>query len=550
MREIDRSQGAQFRFNRNANIGEAGAEDDDEFLFQSFFETGDYRELRSTASPKRIVVGRTGSGKTALLRNLSHNEDHVIEIDPENLSLNFIANNDVLRFFEGIGVKLDLFYALLWKHMLAVELIRSKYQLTTEEKTNSWIGNVRDSLRKKDQTKERALTYLKDWGDKFWIETDHRVKELTTKLAGELSAESGLKVAEFALGAKAAASMSAEQKLEVLHRGQRVVNAVQVRELSDVIRFLNEDVFVDSQKPYFITIDKLDENWVEDKLRFRLIRALIEAVRAFQKVQNVKVIVALRHDLLRKVFEETADAGFQEEKYEASFLRLRWTRSQIEELVDRRVAVLVREQYTSRPIKLRDLFPERVNGRTFFIDYFIQRIALRPRDAILFVNECISRSESQGQVKAATIFEAERDYSRLRRKSLIYEWQGLYPSLENSLKLIERMPAEFRLSAVSGDNADQVIEALASLDGEAGDPCIRAATRFINSETASKHGVIAEIFRALFDVGAVGLRLEGGSGPIWSQESTAPPASQLKPSTKALVHPMFWQALATQFNNA
>src|SRR3989442_900224 len=142
MREIDRSQGAQFRFNRNANIGEAGAEDDDEFLFQSFFETGDYRELRSTASPKRIVVGRTGSGKTALLRNLSHNEDHVIEIDPENLSLNFIANNDVLRFFEGIGVKLDLFYALLWKHMLAVELIRSKYQLTTEEKTNSWIGNV------------------------------------------------------------------------------------------------------------------------------------------------------------------------------------------------------------------------------------------------------------------------------------------------------------------------------------------------------------------------------------------------------------------------
>jgi hypothetical protein len=172
---------------------------------------------------------------------------------------------------------------------------------------------------------------------------------------------------------------------------------VQLKELAVVVRFLNEDVFTDDQKPYYVTIDKLDEEWVDDRLRFRLIRPLIEAVKSFQRVQNVKIVVALRYDLLRRVFSATADAGFQEEKYQPLILRLRWNRSQIERLLDQRVATLVRQQYTARPVRLKDLFPERV-GKTLFLDYLMQRTAMRPRDAILFVNGCLSLSEKASQV--------------------------------------------------------------------------------------------------------------------------------------------------------
>lgn len=538
--------GLTFRFRRNAKIGEAAAEEDDDFLFQSFLDVGDFDELKNTRSPRRIVVGRTGSGKTALLRYLQHSEEHVIEVEPENLSLNFIANNEVIRFFDDIGVKLDLFYGLLWKHVLAVELLRSRYALTTEEKTNNWLVGLIDGLKRKDQAKERALSYLKNWGDRFWVETEHRIKELTTKMAGELSANAGVSASMISGGIKATASLSEEAKQEIIHRGQAVVNAVQLKELSDVLRFLHEDVFTDPKRAYYITIDKLDENWIHDGLRYKLIRALIETVRSFQKVQNVKIVVALRQDLLRKVFTDTADGGFQEEKYEALFLKLRWSKRQIETLVDKRLGVLVRKQYSNRPLGLKELFPEKV-GKLDFLDFFVQRTALRPRDAILFVNDCIARSEEVGKVKVQAIFEAEREYSQLRRTSLAYEWQRIYPSLGRCFSILEKQPAEFKLSTVDSLVLDNLISEVVDEISEP-DLIVSAAKNYLNSATASKHALIAEIFRMFFDVGAIGLRLEGGSGPIWSSDGNIPTAGQIKPNSKALVHPMFYQALHTQFS--
>lgn len=534
--------GIPFRFKRHARIGEAGAELDDDFLFSSFVDIGDYDEIRSTRSPKRIIVGRTGSGKTALIRYLAHCEEHVTELEPDQLSLNFISNNDVIKFFEGIGVKLDLFCTLLWKHVLAVELIKNKYSLTTEEKTSSWISTIMESLKKKDQTKARALAYLKDWGDKFWIETEYRVKELTTKLAAELKAQVGAGANTLSTGG----SLTEEQRKEIIQRGQKVVNEVQLKELADVIRLLNDDVFTDPQKPFYITIDKLDENWVDDELRYKLVRALIETVKAYQKIQNVKIVVALRHDLLRKVFAETSDAGFQEEKYEPLILRLRWNRNQIEDLLDRRINELVRQQYTARPVRLRELFPERV-GRTQFLDYLFQRTALRPRDAILFVNSCIALSESASQVKTQSIYEAEREYSTSRKKALIYEWKSIYPSLEDCLPLIEKTFVQFKLTSLEKTLIDQIIEKLASEASES-DACRNSAVTYMNSVSASKHAVVAAVFRMFFETGLVGLRFEGGETALWSQDNIPPAASQIKPNTRAQIHPMFYQALGTRFS--
>ncbi|GGI54905.1 P-loop ATPase, Sll1717 family [Oxalicibacterium solurbis] len=538
--------GIPFRFKRNSKIGEAGAEQDDEYLFQSFLDIGDYEELRNPRSPKRILVGRTGSGKTALLRYLAHKEEHVIELEPENLSLSFISNNTVIRFFEDLGVKLDPFYSLLWKHVIAVELIKKRYGLTTEEKTKSWITNIVDSLKKKDGAKERALLYIKDWGDKFWIETESRIQELTTKLASELKMGMGIEIPVGQLGLKVGADLTEEQKQEIIYRGQNVMKSVQLRELADVIRFLDEDVFIDPQKPYYVTIDKLDEDWVDDSLRYRLIRALIEALKAFQKVENVKIIIALRHDLLLKVFSETAGVGLQEEKYDALILRLRWSQKQIESLLDKRIEVMVRQQYTTRPVRLRELFPEKV-GRISFIDYLIQRTALRPRDAILFVNECITRSESAGQVKVQSIFAAESEYSRLRIASLLYEWKRIYPSLKSSIRLLEKTPAEFRLSSINKLLLDNVIEELA-MSTEYQDTCTQACSNYLNSENASKHAVVAEFFRVFFQVGLVGLCHEGGSGWLWTQIDTPlVTLGQIKPGTKAQIHAMYHQALNTHY---
>jgi len=50
-----------------------------------------------------IVAGRTGSGKTAILRAVQHKNDEQVEIDPAEMAMDYVANSDALRFVQAIG---------------------------------------------------------------------------------------------------------------------------------------------------------------------------------------------------------------------------------------------------------------------------------------------------------------------------------------------------------------------------------------------------------------------------------------------------------------
>lgn len=74
---------------------------------------GDLDVLRDVTNPRRIVLGRTGSGKTALLMQFkSEEQDRVIAIKPESLALNYISNSNILNFVLDLGVSLDIFFRL------------------------------------------------------------------------------------------------------------------------------------------------------------------------------------------------------------------------------------------------------------------------------------------------------------------------------------------------------------------------------------------------------------------------------------------------------
>lgn len=536
-------QGTPFRFRKGTSIGEPDAESDERFLRQCFVDTGDYGTLVDCGNPHRIIVGRTGAGKSALIQHLIQSEENVIEISPDNLSLNYISNSDIIATLEKAGVKLDLFYTLLWKHVFATELLKRKYNLANEEKTRSWFSSFLPPLKKKDQNKERALEYLKDWGDKFWQETEYRVKEVTQKLESDIRAQLGGDFAGLGLQASADQKVTEEQRAEIIHRAQRVVNSIQIKALSDVMTLLADEVFNDSQQKYFVVIDKLDENWVENDLRYRLIRALIETVKDYRKISSVKIVVALRLDLLQSVFERTRDAGFQEEKYQSLLLHLNWNPPQLEKLLDERISMLVSEQYTKSSIKLRTLFPPSI-GRDTFIDYLLNRTLWRPRDAIAFVNECIRRAEDKGQVSVQTVRDAEREYSAQRIDSLAYEWFVQYPKLKDYMSMLERMPMEFKLSAITKEKVD-TFALTHGIDGEHdSDPVIRAAYTYINSGSSNSHSFVIALVKVLFKVGVLGIKPDGFTGQLWVQTSERMPSDgQIKPSSTAYIHPMVWSSL-------
>jgi hypothetical protein len=539
---VDKHHGFSFRFRRGASIGELDAEADKRFLSSCFIETGDFSTLRDCGSPHRIIIGRTGSGKSALISQLISSEDHVIQISPENLSLNYLSNSDILVTLERSGVKLDLFYNLLWKHVFAVELVKRKFNLFSEEKTKNWISNLLSSLKKRDQVKERALDYLAKWGNTFWQETEYRVKEVTQKLEGEINAKLGADIAALKGSIGGNLKETSEQRTEVIHRAQSVINSIQVKALSDVIQLLNDEIFTDSQQRYFIVIDRLDDNWVDDQLRYKLIRSLIETVRSFRTIENVKIVVALREDLVKTVFERTRDTGFQEEKYLSLFLNIRWDKPLLEKLIDDRLNLLVTEEYTKQGMKLADLFPKQIDKQPF-LDFMVLRTQYRPRDAIAFVNECLRRSEGKGQVTVQTVRDAEIEYSAARINALRFEWAAHYSHFLDYLPILEKMNAKFSVSDIKKEKLDEFALAFCiDENGSSVDPMVRAGAAYLNNEDL--HSFRVELIKALFTVGIVGIKPDSYNGQIWAyMNMSAPYDGQIRDSSDVFIHPMAWARL-------
>jgi len=59
-----------------------------------------------------------------LMQFASKEATHVIGIKPESLALNYISNSNILDFVLQLGVSLDIFFRLLWRHVFVVEVLR------------------------------------------------------------------------------------------------------------------------------------------------------------------------------------------------------------------------------------------------------------------------------------------------------------------------------------------------------------------------------------------------------------------------------------------
>ncbi|HDR9499772.1 TPA: DNA repair protein [Burkholderia cepacia] len=541
----DHQSGAEFRFRRNDSIGAADAESDDRYLSDCFVETGDLHALRDCSDPKRIIVGRTGSGKSALIRRLREVEENVIELPPQNLSLSYIANSDVINFFESAGVNLDLFYQLLWRHVLTVELLKRKFRINNEEQKQSFLSNI-FGITRREKSKEQAISYLREWGEHFWDETEYRVKELTTKVETDLKASIATDLPGVKLDAGGGRKLTEEQKKEVIHHGSKVVNEIQIKALADVIRVLSEDIFNDPQERYYITIDELDEPWVTDSLRYKLIRALIEAVRSFRKITYVKVIVSLRLDLLNRVIDSTRDSGFQEEKYGSLYLKLRWTKRQIEELLDKRLEKLIRQRYTTKRVDVRELLPYRM-GASSFMDYLTERTFFRPRDAIIFVNSCLDQAEDRSRITNQMVSTAEGEYSRKRLISLQEEWGTTYPNLRRYAKILLHRTHSFKLSTVKQEELENLYYSDLSSDVDGNDPIINATTQLFLTGKGSFIEVVRDLFMIFYVVGLIGVKPDTTSPTFWSfSTNDGPTEGALNEGSVIHIHPTFWRTLGTK----
>ena len=540
---------SEFKFRRLDTIGAASAEEDGEFLEDCFVKTESYKMLKSKENIRQIVLGRTGSGKSALFEYLKlENEDKVISIEPSELALTYVSNSTVIRYFSDLGVNLDPFYKLLWRHVLTVEVLRRHFDShTTNEKDGIWdyISKVFSNQTREDKDAKQAVQYLREWGERFWEETEYRVKEITTKMEDKLKdhlrADLKAQLLEVGVSSGADSLLSKEEKTEVINRGQRVVSEAQVQDLGKV-RDLLERVLSDRQKNYYVLIDRLDENWVEEKLRYRLIMALLDSVKEISRVSNIKVLVAIRRDLIDRVFRHVRGAGFQEEKYQSLYLSLHWSRNEIIEVLDKRVNALVTRRYEKRKkVTHRDLLPKKIDGKSI-IDFITDR-ARRPRDVINFFNCCIEAAEGKQRVNVGTLRRAEREYSRQRLKALVDEWHADYPGLLDFVDILKKRPPSFSLDQVKHDDiAELCLNSAIDHPNDSG--ILREHARNVAEALVSENDFKRTLFMVFYMIGLVGLKLETFESASWVDESGQEVSpSEIDDSTGVVVHPTYRRSL-------
>ncbi len=216
---------SSFRFSRHVNVGSADAVDDRKFLQDCFFDNGELDVLRDTSNNAAIIVGRTGSGKTALIEKILAEEERSVKIHPDQLALAYLSDNQLFRFFTEIGIKLDPFFNYLWKHIFITELVQLYKRDVDRTARLGFLSELIGKFKKRKYSKE-AIKYLEDYGDKFWLSTEKRVKEEVKKYEQQMSQgmDASLKASIFSSevngGLKAGSNLnvSEEQKIELIRR--------------------------------------------------------------------------------------------------------------------------------------------------------------------------------------------------------------------------------------------------------------------------------------------------------------------------------------------
>jgi hypothetical protein len=433
MKRIEEGKTMSSEFRSNFTFGSPVAESD-HLLSVAYWDNGDFEAISSRVDFRRFIIGRTGSGKSAIFKQIEERYPrNFVRIIPENLSLPYITNLDVTRQLLQLGVRLEPFFKALWKHVFLVEIIKHRYKIDSPEKKMNIFTQLINKLRN-DSAKVRALEYLDEFGDKFWADTNERVQQIAEIFETKIKSKGNLESELAAFGLKAGANAGSESettstteiKREIADRYQKVVNETQLPRLNEMIVILNNEILESDQHFTYLMIDDLDKEWVDENLANQLIRCLFEAVLDMTQVKNLKIIVALRSNIFQQLNYGEQIRGAQEEKFRSHSLHVVWNRRNLQGLLEARALAASNFYRLDPPKTLEDILPRGNKSVGDAIDYILKRTLMRPRDAISYLNACFREAIGKERMTWENMRQAEKIYSQDRLLALRDEWKDPY----------------------------------------------------------------------------------------------------------------------------
>lgn len=468
--------------------------------------------------------------------------------------MQYIHSSVVLRELTTWGVNLAVFYKFLWRHICVLEIIRMRYGDTAEVPSliQQAIALVSTAKRDERVAKETALNYLRDYGEQYWVTTDTRIKkiveevELKAKNDNSVGAQLGVSHAQIAGHTGSTTGSRARQTVEkdVIDRAQNIVTDFLIPDLGRVISLLGKAGFDDFQKRSYLLIDDLDKNWMpDDALYLELTKSLLQTVYDLNRtspLKGVKIIVALRENIYHRVFQKAAIHEPQREKWLDVQIRLRWSKDDLQEMVDKRLAELYRTQYAQAPPSLRDFLPL-AKRRTHEdpLDFILDRTFMRPRDVIDFLNTAIADAGAATRLTWENLTHAETEYSKRRRQSLFDEWKDSYFGLPVFFPLLAKLGPKFTCAKVS----DEDIHAI--LNNAQCDQCKWLSgiqEQFCGNKTDMLR-IKVEFLRALYLIGLIGVKQPHSHHVLYSSDQPFDSNPEVLTNASFHVHKLFWSSL-------
>lgn len=409
---------SSYKFRHGSEIGSLDAETDS-FLAECFIESTAYNiilnfDKDSQDFSKRIILGRTGSGKTALLKqavsNTSIKKSGIVEA--ESTVFEHIVNNIFISKLLSANIDLRIFYKSLWLHVLIVKIIDIVYK-----DRNSFFEKI-ISYEKKSYYKTMN-EYISEFRDVFF--DDDIIKEITNKISSGIAIETNLP-SILNLQAK----ISSDESEKIQSTTARFVNSNLITKQKALIKFLTEDS--NSNIKAIISVDDLDKSWLSSSsIRYDFINSLLDAFKELINVGPIKILISIRTDIISGIYRNSLR---QEEKDKSLIIPISWKKNEIKKILDKRINSLIKKQYQpSVQVGFSDIFNFNVNGN-LADEFILNRTMLRPRDAIDFVNLCLSLCDGETLLNESIVIEAEEKFYSSRKRALCDEWISLYSDIE------------------------------------------------------------------------------------------------------------------------
>lgn len=547
-----RNRREPFRFKPGFTIGGVAAETDP--LLAACFVSTDCFEAASNINDARCaIIGRAGTGKTAILDELKRRHaGNTITIDPEALAFQFLGKSEMIRALRTNGVNLDYFYKLLWRHILVVEIL--KHYFPAESKQSSRISQLAAAIKqrlKPDPAEKRAVEYLDQWDATVLQPTHERIQEIHNNLSKRIRAKIGFNggwLSLFGLKGDVDGEIASSQEVtERVRIAQGIISHIQVEDLNRVRDYIGSTILDDPQQPCYVLIDDLDRFVVDDPLVHDLIRGLILEIYDWKKIKNLKVIYALRNNILNKIESEFRTRSYQKEKLEDQRYYLGWTRQELIELIDRRLWKVSEDSNFINIPTLREILPKHSSQHPSGLDCILERTLNRPRDIIDYINRAGTLCIGKTRISIQVLQKVEDSYSQGRLAALYDEWRANYPDLDLITKILRGFPQRFNISLWSEDDLmDIFTDRRIQKDGWLETHCQEFQKDYASNPSYALNNCIRKLVKLLFEIGIVGVKpSEGGSLRYCHTGDPLLADVELDGDPQVVIHPMFHRALGT-----